>query len=779
MEKFTRIIDQYLNNELNQLEREAFEQALKTNSDLKSEYELQVKINAGAERKGLSKEVNKSIKKVKFNKTLTKAIITLATIGLITALAVGIKTKVLDKQVNHVEYEKTEEGKDNWTEADKNLTSQFFEINNAKDTIIETTGGIVFLIPANAFNKVVDKVRIEVKEALSAFEIMKAGLSTTSNGQLLETGGMFYINARNGEENLSLKADKKIEVSVPYSGKNTNMQLFDGVREKDGTINWINPKKVNRELVTTEITKLNFYPPTYLENLSNWNYNIKDKKFTDSLYYSFGFDINQSKWPQIEYKDTSANVKITTLLKGAELFDKNCKVCHFSNLRSTGPALSGCVSRAPGGEEWIKNLIRGKISSEDRYRNKLISDYGTMMTSFADLSDSELSNIIEFLKRYENEKINFKPDYTIGINPLVIKSIWDKKFNKTILATKEFEERLQVIFKTCREDILMLYVNNLDKNLYEIDSLVTKIGVEGWDEKFKEFYERKDGGVKIENNSQRALKEYLNNKMEEYSRIIKSERIKLLKEEMELNKLAENKKQVNENAKLKQANQNYEQELEINLNEAYHQLGKERPRSLLSNFVSGSISSLGWKNVDAYVINSTSNRSTLNYVEKETGKTANIKYLKLEVEVVDYSKYDRVVAYLLPNKLSSYMSMPNKSGKFNESLNELMSYNLMVIGYKGDMVFGAEHMHIEPINYKINLKQTSPKEIESKVRKFSSFEQARDLIEETNYQTFDLSYIKKQKEIVKRNELTNKVKLVIFPCSNLNEAKVDSATWKY
>ena len=248
---------------------------------------------------------------------------------------------------------------------------------------------------------------------------------------------------------------------------------------------------------------------------------------------------------------------------------------------------------------------------------------------------------------------------------------------------------------------------------------------------------------------------------------------------MELNKLAENKKQVNENAKLKQANQNYEQELEINLNEAYHQLGKERPRSLLSNFVSGSISSLVWKNVDAYVINSTSNRSTLNYVEKETGKTANIKYLKLEVEVVDYSKYDRVVAYLLPNKLSSYMSMPNKSGKFNESLNELMSYNLMVIGYKGDMVFGAEHMHIEPINYKINLKQTSPKEIESKVRKFSSFEQARDLIEETNYQTFDLSYIKKQKEIVKRNELTNKVKLVIFPCSNLNEAKVDSATWKY
>lgn len=62
-------------------------------------------------------------------------------------------------------------------------------------------------------------------------EIIQAGLSTTSNGLLLETGGMFYINARSGEKNLDMDQSKPIMANVPNQ-TNKDMSLFVGERKK-------------------------------------------------------------------------------------------------------------------------------------------------------------------------------------------------------------------------------------------------------------------------------------------------------------------------------------------------------------------------------------------------------------------------------------------------------------------------------------------------------------------------------------------------------------------
>ncbi len=59
-----------------------------------------------------------------------------------------------------------------------------------------------------------------------------------------------------------------------------------------------------------------------------------------------------------------------------------------------------------------------------------------------------------------------------GINPRIIKTIKTKTFQNTILATKEFEKRLASIFCLCDDKILELYINNLDKNLWEVDQMV-------------------------------------------------------------------------------------------------------------------------------------------------------------------------------------------------------------------------------------------------------------------------------------------------------------------
>ena len=64
---------------------------------------------------------------------------------------------------------------------------------------------------------------------------------------------------------------------------------------------------------------------------------------------------------------------------------------------------------------------------------------------------------------------------TCGINPAKIKAIWSETFQNSFIATREFEQRLALIHEIRKPEILDLYINNLDKNLYELDSLAAKM----------------------------------------------------------------------------------------------------------------------------------------------------------------------------------------------------------------------------------------------------------------------------------------------------------------
>ncbi|MBL0912948.1 MAG: cytochrome c [Bacteroidia bacterium] len=58
-----------------------------------------------------------------------------------------------------------------------------------------------------------------------------------------------------------------------------------------------------------------------------------------------------------------------------------------------------------------------------------------------------------------------------GIEPMRIKTLRSDKYRQTLIATREFEARLKLIFKTCNNKLIDLYVNNINKNLWEIDSM--------------------------------------------------------------------------------------------------------------------------------------------------------------------------------------------------------------------------------------------------------------------------------------------------------------------
>jgi hypothetical protein len=59
------------------------------------------------------------------------------------------------------------------------------------------------------------------------------------------------------------------------------------------------------------------------------------------------------------------------------------------------------------------------------------------------------------------------------INPSSIKTIRQPKFANTFIATREFEERLKLLHKIKNgQPLLELYIENLGKNMYEVDQLV-------------------------------------------------------------------------------------------------------------------------------------------------------------------------------------------------------------------------------------------------------------------------------------------------------------------
>ena len=76
-----------------------------------------------------------------------------------------------------------------------NLSSSFITLNPGQAYDLKTPKGARLRIPAGVFKAAGGQVRLEIKEAYSTTDMLLAGLSTTSNGRLLKSGGMIYLDA--------------------------------------------------------------------------------------------------------------------------------------------------------------------------------------------------------------------------------------------------------------------------------------------------------------------------------------------------------------------------------------------------------------------------------------------------------------------------------------------------------------------------------------------------------------------------------------------------------
>lgn len=125
----------------------------------------------------------------------------------------------------------------------KDHRTQVIEFSNTNDTILMGAEGTEVIVPKNAFvdskGNRVKQVTLELKEYYKVEDIVLSNLSTiTTDGQLMETNGMFYIKAydKNGNP-CKLVGGKSIDVKIPEVRDATNMNLYKG-KKVNGVTKW-------------------------------------------------------------------------------------------------------------------------------------------------------------------------------------------------------------------------------------------------------------------------------------------------------------------------------------------------------------------------------------------------------------------------------------------------------------------------------------------------------------------------------------------------------------
>ncbi len=428
---------------------------------------------------------------------------------------------------------------------------QYFEVNPQEGAALECHEGTLLVVPENAFvdennNTITTTVTLEVVEALSMAEMVGYNLVTMHGDQPLSSGGMIYIQPKSNGKKVNINPERPIYIEIPTENYDPEMMAWESEIDANGDINWKNPKPLEKYLTKIDFANLDFLPDGFANAVAAGmpykNHQVADDELVDSLYYSFGV-----------IQDYSTNDRGSFLkVGGQQRYPRSMKARKYLGINS----LHGRVvdnQGKPINDVTVNVVHMGKDIKKTKMTNRKGKFKFRMVTPatgivLADKKDSlgkstneykaasvsipshyrlgfHQEEILVLKKRKDsanvvnvNPKITYLNIYnsaeggtTCYINPQSIQTIVSEKFANTFLATKEFEQRLKVLHEMPNaQNLFDKYVNNLNKNLWEVDQMVAD-RLSGENKKrFQDFASQKLTNVKHESIYQKQLTEYYN-----------------------------------------------------------------------------------------------------------------------------------------------------------------------------------------------------------------------------------------------------------------------------
>ncbi len=151
------------------------------------------------------------------------------------------------------------------------------KINNKEEVKYNLPHGTSVSIPANAFcyadgTAAQDgEIQINIKEVFSYVDMVDNFLFTQTSDQMLETGGMIYIEAMQDDQILQLKDGASIELKFPPQKLKKGMELFVAA-EDEGDILW----EATGMDVTNELEKDDLFLQVDLSPILNFKSNLDE-----------------------------------------------------------------------------------------------------------------------------------------------------------------------------------------------------------------------------------------------------------------------------------------------------------------------------------------------------------------------------------------------------------------------------------------------------------------------------------------------------------------------
>ena len=529
------------------------------------------------------------------------------------------------------------------------VDSEFFTIDTKKNNVLEGKNGTTIVAPKGCFldknGKVVtENIKIELAEALALEEMIMTGLSTMSDDKPLETDGMIYFYPTKNGEPLTVNPEIPVYIEIPTSEEKSGMMAYKGIPDSSGIINWTEPKKLESYLVNIDLELLDFLPKgfekTVLKEMKKRK-TIVDKAFVDSLYYSL------------------SAMNADDLLKGLPPTDLN--------------------------EPYYNKKSKVK---EGKYQD------GSFETGFR-LNISPKGEFKAVLTQESDSAAN------CGIDPALIKVMKSEPYQKTFIATREFEKRMKLLHENCEQSIVELYLKNLDLDLWEIDVIAsTRISDKSMRNKFKTLSKKEHTNVRNANIYGKLLKEYYEKELKNVKEELEAAKNEYM---AELDKASEPAKEVVE--KYKKV---------LTKREAYRM-----PK------YSFKWTNTGWLNIDKPIL--------FGEISLTPSK---ILVPTLEVKVKNGHKFDQVYCYTIQQNIQSlYRLNPENNTNFyagnRDNKRVLMAQEsdiaLIVIGYKDEKPAIAskefntgKYFDGKSIVHEVKLKSTTNKNVSATINKYKT-----------------------------------------------------------
>jgi hypothetical protein len=835
---WNQLIDRYLINELSAEGKTSFEKELEQNKELRQEFELHKLTKEIIQRDSLRNLVKQSGKWFHLKKVLVNSGIALVVAGTLAAVIYFAVTWKNDASSNTNKPEQIEKSMLEKLEKElafENIDPEYFKFTGEPDVFLSGSGVLLsitdesFLLNGKSYK---GEAIVQWQEAQQASDIVKAGLSTKSGDKLLETQGMFSLNAFTPEGKKLQLTDKGVYVQVPVDELKKDMKLFTGVAGKNGGIDWQNPVELERLPKPKDMAKMDLFPPRYEPKLNELKW-YTEKSKRDSLYLSFEeegipsdtianpkehrsvfLDSKELLTTNNLYQGGGASIALMLPSKPQPLAESSVdKVSWNFSVEYLKDNYVNIVATVNLEDNWMIGILNESVSPftiPTRFRLNKTPDFALIgeaddlspIVGAIDAENAKKYQVKKFcseMAMYESNRLVFKQkvkllkrgDFEISGNfsyqvckaqsnclppyngqftvqvsstggsesnhipPSKVLAIWKKTFNNTNLATQDFENRMKEIHETCNEKVFDVYADNLNEPLWKLDERVVRMGYP----QFQRFADQKVGKIKLDDAHQRSLNAFYEKAVAEIRARGKNELEIAIKRERSWNSQLqeERDKEVLRRGLRESANLN--EEYGFNLRNVYKQLGVTAGFQMHNG---GNI-----VNIDKYVWDATAARQSTLITDPETGKTAQITYESLAMEVKQSEKYDKLFLYLFSKEINSYQRLDFNDGKLDYQLNGDMNYRAAIVGMNENGYFYHQINELKAADMGIiSLEEISEKEFDKRINILNEkrTSKAMSMKEELNWlfkERANYGVLKKRRENAAFRE---KIRPTIYSC---------------